>query len=104
MLISSERGTGEIVSPTDDTRFYDDVACLAADWVQHPDRTLAFVRLATGPWSAARTAWYARPEGSRTAMGSGLVAFASEAEARAADRAHRALRFDEIIQRAGEPQ
>ena len=34
MLISSERGTGEIVSPTDDTRFYDDVACLAADWVQ----------------------------------------------------------------------
>jgi nitrous oxide reductase accessory protein NosL len=102
MLISSERGTGEIVSATNDTRFYDDVACLAADWAQHGSGSSAFVRLATGAWSNAHTAWYARPAGARTAMGSGVVAFAIEAEARAADAASRALRFDEVLHQAGE--
>lgn len=102
MLISSERGTGEIVSATDDTRFYDDVACLAADWAQHGSTSSAFVRLVSGAWSDAHTAWYARPTGLRTAMGSGFVAFATEGEARAADAASRALRFDEILQQAGE--
>jgi len=104
MLISTERGTAQIVSATDETRFYDDIACLAADWIRHRDGTVAFVRLATGPWSAAHTAWFARPDGSRTAMGSGIVAFATEAEARAADGAHRALRFDDILERSGESQ
>jgi hypothetical protein len=102
MLISSERGTGEIVSATDDTRFYDDVACLAADWAQHGRASSAFVRLATGAWSNAHTAWYARPDGARTAMGSGFIAFATEVEARAADAASRAVRFDEILLQAGE--
>lgn len=102
MLISSERGTGEIVSATDDTRFYDDIACLAADWAQHGSGSSAFVRLATGAWSNAHTAWYARLDGARTAMGSGFVAFAAEAEARAADAASRALRFDDVLQQAGE--
>ena len=102
MLISSERGTGELVSVIDDTRFYDDVACLAADWAQHGSGSSAFVRLATGAWSNAHTAWYARPAGARTAMGSGFVAFATEAEARAADAANRALRFDAILQQAGD--
>lgn len=102
MLISSERGTGEIVSATDDTRFYDDVACLAADWAQHGNGSTAFVRLAAGAWSNAHTAWYARPAGARTAMGSGFAAFATEAEARTADAAARALRFDEVLQHAGE--
>ena len=32
MLISTDSGGGEIVSATEDTRFYDDVGCLAADW------------------------------------------------------------------------
>src|SRR5690242_10075131 len=32
MLVSTEAGAGEIVSDHDDTRFYDDVGCLAADW------------------------------------------------------------------------
>ena len=55
-----------------------------------------------GAWSNAHTAWYARPAGARTAIGSGFVAFATEAEARAADAASRAVRFDEILQHAGE--
>jgi len=102
MLISSERGAGEIVSAADDTRFYDDVGCLALDWAQHGSGSSAFVRLATGAWSNAHTAWYARPAGARTAMGSGFVAFATEAEARADDAASHALRFDEILQQAGD--
>ena len=102
MLISSERGAGEIVSATDDTRFYDDVGCLAADWARYGRGSSAFVRLAAAAWSDAHTAWYARPAGARTAMGSGFVAFATEAEARAADAASRAWRFDEILEQAGE--
>src|SRR3989304_519965 len=35
MLISTESGGGEIVSATEDTRFYDDIGCLAADWAAH---------------------------------------------------------------------
>ena len=35
MLISSDRGGGEIMSSAEDTRFYDDIGCLAADWSTH---------------------------------------------------------------------
>jgi nitrous oxide reductase accessory protein NosL len=100
MLVSSDRGAAEIVS-AEETRFYDDVACLAADWPKRPAQAHAFVRLASGDWSDAAEASYAEPANARTAMGSGLVAFASIAEARAADRAGRALTFDEITRPSG---
>jgi nitrous oxide reductase accessory protein NosL len=101
MLISSERGGGEILSPDEDTRFYDDIGCLAADWIARRSRGHAYVRLGNGQWSDAETVSYAQPGGQDTAMGSGLVAFATIAEARAADRTGRALTFDEVIGLAG---
>ena len=52
MLISTERGGGEIVSATDDTRFYDDVACLAADWANRSGDVGAYVHVGGG-WSDA---------------------------------------------------
>lgn len=101
MLISSDRGGGEIVSATEDTRFYDDIACLAADWEAHRVDARAFVRIADGRWSDALAASFAQPADVRTAMGSAIVAFAAAAEARDADHAGRALTFDEIVRLSG---
>jgi NosL protein len=100
MLISSDRGGGEIVSSSEETRFYDDIGCLAADWINRR-RAHAYVRLGDGQWSDAAAASYAQPAATETAMGSGLVAFATIAEARAADRNGRALTLDDVIALAG---
>jgi hypothetical protein len=100
MLISTEGGGGEIVSRTDDTRFYDDIGCLAADWETHHDDARAYVRVAGG-WSDVQTTWFAQPADARTAMGSGVVAFAAPEGARAVDRAGRALTFSEIVRVSG---
>lgn len=103
MLLSSDVGAGEIVSARDETRFYDDVGCLAADWTKrvHDDPAAAttstpFVRVGAGSWADARTTWFAKPESVRTAMGSGVVAFATASEAEAADRDGRARSWSEV--------
>jgi len=95
MLISSDRGGGEIVSATEDTRFYDDVGCLAADWEARNGDARAYVRVA-GEWRDVQAASFAQPADARTAMGSGIVAFAAAGDARAADRTGRALTFDQV--------
>jgi hypothetical protein len=100
MLISTDRGGGEIVSATEDTRFYDDVGCLAADWEAHHGAARAYVRVAGG-WRDVETTSFAQPAAARTAMGSGIVAFAASDDARAADRAGRALTFGEIVRMSG---
>ena len=103
MLLSSEAGAAQIVSTRDETRFYDDVGCLAADWSERLRRgasaagtSTPFVHLRGGGWRDARTAWFARPPAAHTAMGSGLVAYESADEAKAADRDARALGWDEV--------
>ena len=101
MLISTESGGGEIVSATEDTRFYDDIGCLAADWQAGRGDARAFVRIAGGQWSDAKAASFAQPVDARTAMGSGVAAFAVAADARAADRAGRALTFDDVVRLTG---
>jgi nitrous oxide reductase accessory protein NosL len=101
MLISAERGGGEIVSAAEDTRFYDDIGCLAADWAAHRGEARAFVRIAGGKWSDVQAASFAQPAGARTAMGSGLAAFSTAAEARAADGPGRALTFDDVLRLTG---
>ncbi len=102
MLISTDKGGGQIVSANEETRFYDDIACLAADWLAHRDEATAYVRLSDGAWSEAQDASYAHPPTAHTAMGSGFTAFATIAEARAADRDGRVLSWDEVVKRAGE--
>ena len=102
MLISSEVGAGEIVSALEETRFYDDVGCLAADWARHhPADARAFVRVADGQWRDASAVAFAQPLGARTAMGSGVEAQASIADAQAADRAGRALTFADLVRLTG---
>jgi len=100
MLISTDGGAGEIVSATDDTRFYDDIGCLAADWEAHHGDARAYVRVAGG-WRDVQATSFAQPADARTAMGSGVVAFAAPGDARAADRAGRALTISEIVRISG---
>jgi len=104
MLISTDSGGGQIVSADDDTRFYDDIGCLAADWRARSGHGRAFVRIASGGWGDAVDASFARPAAVATAMGSGIVAFALAADARAADREGRALTFDEVVRTSGDPE
>ena len=102
MLISSEDGAGEILSSNHDTRFYDDVRCLSAAWAANHESAAAFVRLRDGGWIDAPSASYARSLSARTPMGSGLVAFATAAQARAADRSGQSLTWDEVATLPGD--
>ena len=96
MLISTEVGSAQIVSADADTRFYDDVGCFAADWAKHARGDRAFVRVATGAWVDAAEAVYVRPGAARTAMGSGLIAHRSAADAAGAAT----LTFDDVVRGA----
>ena len=96
MLISTETGTGQIVPERGDTRFYDDLGCLAADWAAHQGEATAFVHTGQG-WREAGAVSFAQPPAWRTAMGTGFVAFVRTEDARAADRAGRTLSWDDVI-------
>ncbi|MBZ5556970.1 MAG: hypothetical protein LAO77_06790 [Acidobacteriia bacterium] len=102
MVISNAANAGEIVSADEDTRFYDDLACLARDANAHRDRARAFVRVGGTDWMEAAAAAFAEPANVRTPMGGGVVAFRTSAEARAADRLGRALPWDDVIRTIGE--
>jgi len=102
MLISTEAGAGEMLSSREDTRFYDDIGCLAADWGRRRNGgSVAYVKLAAGGWREAGSAWFAQPAAARTPMGSGFVAFATPAEARAVDGQGRALAWSDVVLNAG---
>jgi len=101
MLVSTERGAAEIVPVDGDARFYDDVGCMAADWTAHAADARAFVQIDGRGWVDAASAFYAKPEGARTAMGSGVVAFATAADARAAARNGDVSGFDDVVRAAG---
>lgn len=88
------------MSAAEDTRFYDDIGCLAADWEAHHGDARAYVRVA-GRWMDIQAASFAQPADARTAMGSGVVAFETTGQARAVDRAGRALTFSEIVRMSG---
>ena len=92
------------MSAAEDTRFYDDIGCLAADWEAHRMGARAFVRIADGRWSDAQAASFAQLADARTAMGSGIVAFAAAAGAHVVDRAGRALTFDDLVRISGAKQ
>ena len=101
MLISTDRGAGQVVSTEEDTRFYDDVGCLAADWVEQRNQATPYVRVYNSEWKDARKAVYANHTESRTAMGSGLVAFDTEEEARLVSPGSRILTWDDVVSDRG---
>ena len=101
MLISTEVGAGQIVSDRENTRFYDDIGCLAADWHEHGRDATAFVNV-NGAWTDVHAAAFAKAAAAETAMGYGFVAHASAAAARAADRDGNSMTWDQLLRRVGE--
>ena len=101
MLVSTEVDAAQIVAAGEETRFFDDIGCLAAGWKARHENATAFVRVDGGGWREASAAWFAEPRSVRTPMGSGLRAYATADAARANDRAGRAMTWDEVRAGAG---
>ena len=97
MLISSERDAAQAVSPDEDTRFYDDIGCLARDRSLSAGARLFVHGTGGSGWFPAEQAWFAAPAGLDTPMGHGLAAFADAARARGADVHGRARRWADLL-------
>jgi len=97
MLISSDTGAGQIVSRRDDTRFFDDVGCLAAEY---RDGDAAYVHVG-GEWIDVTAAFFAKAQSARTAMGSGIVAFTDASDARIADASGQAMTWTDVVRSIG---
>lgn len=94
MMISDVADAAEYVSAREETRFYDDLGCAAADAGRVPIRGKFFVRAEGGTrWLDAEDAFFART-GGRTPMGYGVFAFSTEAQAR--DAGGKALRWSDV--------
>jgi copper chaperone NosL len=101
MIISDARNAAQAVSPSDDTRFYDDIGCLARDRAARAKGLRLFVRDgAADGWLPVEQAFFARPAGLETPMGYGITAFASEAAARRADRDGTARHWPDVVREA----
>lgn len=98
MIISSDSDAGQAVSASEDTRFYDDVGCLARDRAAHGSGARLFVHEARGAaWIPVENAWFARSARLRTPMGHGLWAYSTEEAARAAADDGRVLRWTDVV-------
>jgi hypothetical protein len=97
MMISSEPESAQWVVPGEETRFYDDIGCLAADDRPQVEGGARFVHVDGSGWARAETASYARPAGLSTPMGYGFAAFSKAAEAAARDRDGRARTWEEAV-------
>jgi copper chaperone NosL len=93
MLISSARDAGQTRAAGQETRFYDDIGCLAADRAAASAGSVSYVHLATGEWATAESAWFAIEPEHETPMNYGVVAYATHNEAERRDREHRVRRW-----------
>ena len=86
MLISDLANAGQVLVPGEETRFYDDIGCLAKGPAAAKPGARLFVRLANGTgWGEVDRLWFAITPAVRTPMGYGITAFLTEPEARRAD-------------------
>lgn len=97
MMISSEPQSAQWVVPGEETRFYDDVGCLAADDRSRAEGGARFVHVDGAGWARSETAFYARPADESTPMGYGVVAFSNRTAAAARDRQGRARTWEELV-------
>jgi hypothetical protein len=101
MLISSDANAAEAIVPGHETRFYDDIGCMAGDRSANQAGARRFVRLASDKgWLEVETAYFAAST-AVTPMAHGVVAFATETEARAADSSQQARRWLDIVRMTG---
>jgi len=89
MTVSDRHFASQVVAPSEEPRFFDNLGCLAA-WLREnplPDEARAFVAdHRTGAWVDARHAVFSRAPALATPMGSNLIAHADDAS-RTADAA-----------------
>ena len=97
MLISTDTHSAQSQAHGRSTRFFDDVGCLAADPDAQAGDANRYVRLVSGAWATTESAWFARSASAKTPMDYGILAFATEAEARAADRDGQAHQWPAIV-------
>jgi hypothetical protein len=97
MLISNDANAAQSQAHGRSTRFFDDVGCLAADADAQATDANRYVRLVSGAWATTESAWFARSASARTPMDYGILAFATEEEARAADRDGQAHEWPAIV-------
>jgi len=86
MLISEERFAAAARSVGGETAVFDDIGCLirhVARWHAPPSHVWVHA-YETGAWVDGRHAWYVRSNALMTPMGSGIAAFAGDAEGREA--------------------
>jgi copper chaperone NosL len=78
MAVSVQRLAGQIVAPSEEPKFFDDIGCLRDYLRQHPapaPGTVAYVAdHRTGEWVAADRAVFTRTRAVQTPMASGLIA------------------------------
>lgn len=102
MLVSELRDAAEAVAAGQETRFYDDLGCLATDKALRGGVWRLYVRASEADrWILAEEASYAQPAGERTPMGYGFRAYASRAAAAARDRGGRARTWSELVSELG---
>jgi hypothetical protein len=98
MIVSQLRFAAQARSAGEETRFYDDVGCLAADAKAGRSGTDLFVVVDdAGRWTPASSAFYARPARLDTPMGYGFVALDSAEETRRRDRDGRSRAWAEVL-------
>lgn len=100
MLVSSEPESAQWVGSGEETRFYDDIGCLATDDWAPSGRNSRFVH-AGGRWLPVDRAYFGRPRDASTPMGYGILAFPDRREAASRDRDRRALTWVELVSELG---
>jgi hypothetical protein len=81
MIVSDVHLAAQIAVPGEESRFFDDIACLADYLQKHPQTALATVYVAdhrTGEWVPVEQAIFGRLPRPSTPMASGLLAHASD--------------------------
>jgi copper chaperone NosL len=95
MLVSSERQSAQWVASGEETRFYDDIGCLAADGRARSGRNVRFVHADAG-WLPVERAYFGRPRDVSTPMGYGFLAFPDRRLAESRDSEGRAFTWAEV--------
>jgi hypothetical protein len=103
MLISRLYHAAQAVYADADTRFYDDVGCLATDDEARAGRYQFYVHTAVSQWTDVADARFVLGSGARTPMGYDVIAL-GPGEQRPGTEDLRAMTWDELQNELGQTQ
>ena len=107
MLISEPRFAAAYRAPGSDARLFDDVGCLLEGLSRESDRSgvhFWFHEVTTAEWIEGDRAVFVESAHLRTPMGSGIVAYASDAAAARGAAAHNGRRIGGVEELVNEPR